>query len=98
MPLDNSDFNMKRNYEFDKIIGEQIKMLRIAQNLTQDALSAQLTTHGCNISQKALEKIENGRRHIYTDEIFWFHILLHADYTDFLPNNVRDVPKFILEE
>ena len=57
------------DYRYDKEIGKQIAKLRIQANLTQEDLSAQLQTKGCDLTRSAIAKIEAGQRHIYTCEI-----------------------------
>ena len=58
---------MDINYE--KRVGENIRKLRIKNNLTQEQLSARLQVAGCDITRSALAKIEVGQRHIYLDEL-----------------------------
>ena len=57
------------NKEYEKRIGEQIRLLREGRNLTQEEVAARLQTLGCDITRSALAKIEVGQRHIYPDEI-----------------------------
>ena len=42
--------------EWEQLIGEQVKILRIRKNLTQDELAAR-----ANVSKSALFNLENGR-------------------------------------
>ncbi len=81
---------MDRQFYYDRQVGYNIKILRIAKGLTQDDLSAKLQNNNCDITQKTLEKIENGRRHIYIDELYWLHIVLKADYADFFKGIISD--------
>lgn len=55
--------------EFERAMGQRIRQIREMRNLTQDQLSAQLQTRGCDVTRSALAKIEVGQRHIYPDEI-----------------------------
>lgn len=72
---------MDREFWFDRQIGYNIKTIRESMGLTQDNLAAKLQNNNCPVSQKALEKIENGRRHIYADELYWLHNVLKVDYS-----------------
>ena len=57
------------NKDYEKRIGEQIRLLREERNLTQEEVAARLQTLGCDVTRSALAKIEGGQRHIYPDEI-----------------------------
>jgi len=57
------------DFAYDKKVGECIRNIRESKNMTQEQLSAQLQTRGCDVTRSALAKIEVGQRHIYTDEI-----------------------------
>ncbi len=72
------------NADFEKEVGKKIRYFREKRNLTQDALSARLQTHGCDITRSALAKIEVGQRHIYIDELKLFAQLLNVEYKDLL--------------
>jgi len=52
--------------------------------MTQEQLSAQLQTNGCDMTRSALAKIEVGQRHIYPDELRLFKQLLRVSYEDLL--------------
>ena len=70
--------------EYEKRVGRKIRELREQRHLTQEQLSAQLQTQGCDITRSALAKIEVGQRHIYLDELRLIKELLNTDYTDLL--------------
>ncbi len=72
------------NYDIEKQIGLNIRNLRIKAGLTQEMLSAQLQTEGCDITRSALAKIEVGQRHIYPDELIVFKKLLNTSYENIL--------------
>ena len=57
------------NIEVEKRVGKNIRELREAARMTQDALSAKLQLGGCDITRSAVAKIEVGQRHLYPDEI-----------------------------
>ena len=73
---------MDINYE--KRVGENIRKLRIKNNLTQEQLSARLQVAGCDITRSALAKIEVGQRHIYLDELRTIKNILKVNYDDML--------------
>lgn len=68
------------NFLYEKLLGQQIRNIRMSKKLSQEQLSAQLQVRGCDITRSALAKIEVGQRHIYPDELespqgdFW-HLL-----------------------
>ena len=57
------------NTEYEKQVGENIRLLRREKKLTQDQLAAKLQVLGCDITRSALAKIEVGQRHLDPDEI-----------------------------
>ncbi|BDF59680.1 hypothetical protein CE91St36_24970 [Christensenellaceae bacterium] len=70
------------DYRYDKEIGRQIAKFRIRANMTQEDLSAQLQTKGCDLTRSAVAKIEAGQRHIYTCEMKAFKEILKVSYED----------------
>ena len=58
------------NHEIEKLIGDNIRILREKSGFTQEQLSVKLQLEGCDITRSALAKIEVGQRHLYPDEIF----------------------------
>ncbi len=70
------------NYEVEKRIGQNIRILREKAKLTQDELSAKLQVNGCNITRSAVAKIEVGQRHLYPDEIILIKKILGVSYDD----------------
>jgi transcriptional regulator with XRE-family HTH domain len=77
---------MNRDFEYQ--IGQRIKEIREEKKMTQEQLSAQMQTRGCDITRSALAKIEVGQRHIYPDELKLFRELLKVSYdTLFLEDN-----------
>lgn len=75
------------NAEYEKKVGLNIRQFRENKKLTQEQLSAQLQTRGCDITRSALAKIEVGQRHIYIDELRLFKELLDVKYEDLLTQN-----------
>lgn len=74
---------MNQGYEYQ--LGQRLRALREAKKLTQEQLSAQLQTRGCDITRSALAKMEVGQRHIYPDELFLLKVLLQVEFDDLFP-------------
>ena len=72
------------NIEYEKQVGENIRILRKRRKLTQDQLAAKLQVMGCDITRSALAKIEVGQRHLYPDEIILLKKILCTSYDDIL--------------
>ena len=72
---------------FEKSLGQQIRMLRKNRNMTQEQLSAKLQLRNCDITRSSLAKIEAGQRHIYADEIFHLSHVLKVSYDDIFPQS-----------
>ena len=71
---------MNQQYKTD--FGNNLRMLRKRKNLTQEQLTAQLQTCGCDITRSALSKIEIGQRHVYPDEIRLLKELLGVSFDE----------------
>ena len=65
---------------YEKQVGENIRMIRKNNNITQEQLAAKLQIAGCDITRSALAKIEVGQRHIYPDELKAIKNILNVDY------------------
>ena len=72
------------NIEYEKQVGENIRILRKNKRLTQDQLAAKLQVYGCDITRSALAKIEVGQRHLYADEIKALKEILNVPYENIL--------------
>ncbi len=68
------------NREIEKRIGNNIRIIREAQKMTQDTLSTNLQLNGCDITRSAVAKIEVGQRHLYVDEIILIKEILNTDF------------------
>lgn len=66
----------------EKLVGNNIRLLREKAKLTQEQLAARLQIRGCDITRSALAKIEVGQRHIYPDEIILLKDILSCDYDE----------------
>ena len=73
---------MDRNVQ--KRAGQNIRRLRLARGLSQDALAAQLQLRGCDITRSAIAKIEVAQRHLYPDELILIKEILKIDYDSIL--------------
>lgn len=70
------------NLEYEYALGQNIRKLRMERKLSQEQLSAQLQTRGCDVTRSALAKIEVGQRHIYPDELKLLRELLGVSYEE----------------
>ena len=72
------------NKEYDKLIGQNIRLIRRKRKLSQEELSARLQVQvkGCDITRSALAKIEVGQRHLYPDEILFLKEILDVSFDD----------------
>lgn len=68
--------------EYEKLLGQNIRRLRMQKKLSQEQLSAQLQVRGCDVTRSALAKIEVGQRHIYPDELKLLRELLGVSYDE----------------
>ncbi|MBR1534535.1 MAG: helix-turn-helix transcriptional regulator [Ruminococcus sp.] len=72
------------NAEYEKKVGQRIRLLREERKMTQEQLSAKLQVCGCDITRSALAKIEVGQRHLYIDELKLFKEILNVSYESLL--------------
>ncbi len=70
------------NSVIEKRVGNNIRMLREKQNMTQELLAAKMQLGGCDITRSAVAKIEVGQRHLYPDEIILIKNILEVSYDD----------------
>ena len=70
------------NPMIEKRIGNNIRMLREKQNMTQDLLAAKMQIGGCDITRSAIAKIEVGQRHLYPDEVILIKKILEISYDE----------------
>lgn len=68
------------NREIETKIGNNIRSIREARGMTQDAMAAKLQLSGCDITRSAVAKIEVGQRHLYPDEIILICKILNTTY------------------
>lgn len=68
------------NREIETKVGNNIRAIREAKGMTQDALAAKLQLLGCDITRSAVAKIEVGQRHLYPDEIILIRQILNTTF------------------
>ena len=78
------------NKKIEKLIGQNIRLLREKQNLTQEYLAIQLQLNGCDITRSAVAKIEVGQRHLYPDEIILIKNILNVSYEEIFQINLQE--------
>ena len=83
------DAVMGQNIKADKSIGDNIRKWRNSKGMTQEQLSAQLQTYGCDISRGTLAKIEVGIRHISLDEQQAIKAILEIAYDDLFTGGTK---------
>lgn len=70
------------NPMIEKRIGNNIRILREKQNMTQELLAAKMQLGGCDITRSAVAKIEVGQRHLYPDEVILIKNILEISYDE----------------
>ncbi len=70
------------NKKTEKIVGQNIRILREKAGITQEILAAKLQLEGCDITRSAVAKIEVGQRHLYSDEIILIKKILNVSYDE----------------
>lgn len=70
------------NAKIEKRIGQNIRVLREKNNITQETLATKLQLEGCDITRSAVAKIEVGQRHLYPDEIYLIKKILKVSYDE----------------
>lgn len=66
----------------EKRIGNNIRILREKQGMTQEILAAKMQLGGCDITRSAVAKIEVGQRHLYPDEIILIKTILDVSFDE----------------
>jgi transcriptional regulator with XRE-family HTH domain len=68
----------------DVAIGENVKNLRVAQNLTQSQLVEKIQLMGSSMSRETLAQIESGRRNIKASDFKVLKEALNTTYDELL--------------
>jgi len=76
------------------VIGPQVRRIRFAQELTQDALAARLQRAGWDVSRTSLAKIEAQLRWVADCELFLLAKVLSVSIDDLFPDG-SVVKKFV---
>ena len=66
----------------EKLIGNNVRILREKSGFTQELLAARLQLKGCDITRSSIAKIEVGQRHLYPDEIMLIKQILGVTYEE----------------
>ena len=66
----------------EKKVGRNIRNLRENVGMTQEILAAKTQINGCDITRRAIAKIEVGQRHVYPDEIILIKNILNVSYEE----------------
>ena len=74
------------NAEYEKAFGQNIRTLRLQNQMTQDFLSTKLQLYNCDITRSALAKIEVGQRHIYPDELAALQKIFNVPFNQLFPD------------
>ncbi len=72
------------HHDIETRVGKNIRKIREARGMTQDALAAKLQLMGCDLTRSAVAKIEVGQRHLYPDEIILLRRILNTTYEEIL--------------
>ena len=74
------------NAEYERLFGRNLRRLRMERGLTQEQITARLQLAGCDLTRRALAKIEAGQRHVYPDELYALRNALEVPYEELLPS------------
>ena len=72
------------NPHIEKMVGNNVRIIRERNQMTQNEVAAKLQVAGCDITRSALAKIEVGQRHLYPDEIIALRTILNVTYDELL--------------
>lgn len=75
----------------DSNIGQNIRSLRMAANMTQEEVTAQLQLAGCDISRSIYAQIECGDYNIRVSEIVALKRIFNVDYNAFFAGLEEDL-------
>ena len=71
-------------------IGGNIRRLRHAAGLSQEAVTAKLQLMGCDMSRSVYSQIECGTYNIRVKELIALKNIFHAEYSDFFEGLEND--------
>lgn len=73
----------KQKLRQDCSIGQNIRAMRKARDMTQEQVVAQMQLAGCDISRSIYSQIEGGSYNIRISELVALKRIFHAEYADF---------------
>ncbi len=77
--------------ESHNITGSQIRQLRKKKGLTQNQLVAKMQIAGIQIDQKAISRIENGRRIITDYELMFIAEILDVSIEQLIRDSIYEI-------
>lgn len=78
----------------DVNIGNNLQRLRVKHNLTQIALTRELSLRGSSMTRETYAKIERGIRNIKVSDLILIKALYDVDFSEFFEGLVPDdIPK-----
>lgn len=80
-------------YDNKNVISKQLKLSRVACDLTQEQLTAKMQTFGVNIDQQMISKIESNSRFVTDYELACFCSILGVDLENMLQDFHDKYPK-----
>lgn len=74
---------MEQKVRRDRNIGDNLRRLRDAHELSQEQLCAKLQLHNCDISRSTYAKYEYGQLNIRASVLIGLHKLYNCSYDEF---------------
>lgn len=74
----------------NKILGENIKRIRLSRGMTQEQTVAKLQLLGSPISRSTYSIIEMGRGNIFVNDLVGLQMVFNVSYEEFF----KDIPPF----
>ena len=74
---------MEQKLRRDRCMGTNLKKLRLAHNLSQEKLCAELQRHGCDIGRTTYEKYESGELNIRISVLIELRKIYNCTYDVF---------------
>ena len=82
---------MEQKIRRDRNMGDNLRKLRTAQDLSQEKLCAELQRRGCDIGRTTYAKYESGELNIRASVIIELRKIYHCSYDDFFEG--LDIPQ-----
>ncbi len=74
---------MEQKIRRDRNIGDNLRLLRLNHNISQEKLCAELQRRGCDIGRSTYEKYENGELNIKISVLIELKKIYYCSYDDF---------------